>query len=235
MSVLNSDPIISARGISVSFKKGRALFNAPQFNVFHDLSFDIHKGDSLGIIGRNGAGKSTLLKVIAGILAPDCGEIEFRCRNIALLALGAGFNPNLSGVANILINGLFLGFRRSEIEAKTGEIVAYSGLGDAINDEVKTYSTGMRSRLAFSIAINLQPEVLLIDEALGVGDAQFMKKSTKTIHERILSDQTVVLVSHQADTIRSVCNKALWIEDGILKRYGEAAEVVDEYEKYIVS
>jgi lipopolysaccharide transport system ATP-binding protein len=225
--------VISVRDVSVSYRKGRSLFSSEAVEVYKNLSFDLCEGDSLGVVGRNGAGKSTLLKLLSGVIAPDRGEIVFNCSKVALLALGAGFNPQLTGRRNILMNGLLLGFKRSEILSKTDEIIEYSGVGAAINDPLKTYSAGMRARLAFAIAIHMQPEVLLIDEALGVGDAAFMQKSTQAIHERVCSSQTVVLVSHQADTVKRLCNKAIWIEEGVLRMAGAAAEVVQAYEAYI--
>ena len=228
-------PLISVRDVSVSFKKGRSLFSPKNINVLNGLDFEIYPGDSLGVVGRNGAGKSTLLKLLAGIIAPDSGDIVLNCRNASLLALGVGFNADLSGRTNIAINSFLLGFSRKEVDEKVEKIIEYSGLANAIDDAVKTYSSGMRSRLAFSIAIHMQPDVLLIDEALGVGDAQFMEKSTASIHERIKSEQTVVLVSHQADTIKELCNRVLWIEGGTMKAIGDTEEVMAEYESYMTA
>ncbi len=230
-----NDTVISVKNISVSYQKGRSLFSREKHEVYSGLSFDVRKGDSLGVIGRNGVGKSTLLKLLAGIIEPDRGEITFNCNKVALLALGAGFNPQLTGRRNIIINGLLLGFGRKEILTQVDAIVEYSGIGTAIDDAIKTYSAGMRARLAFSIAINMQPDVLLIDEALGVGDAAFMQKSTKAIHERVRSSQTVVLVSHQAATVKMLCNKVIWIEDGEIRKTGDVISVVQEYEKYITA
>jgi lipopolysaccharide transport system ATP-binding protein len=172
---------------------------------------------------------------LAGIIAPDKGLVRRDDVTSALLALGVGFNHQLDGKINVLINGMLLGFGKREVESKLVEIIEFSGLGDAINDPVKTYSAGMRARLAFSVAINLRPDVLLIDEALGVGDASFLQKSGQALRERVKSNQTVVLVSHDAGTIRDLCNRAIWIEDGVLQKEGEAGEVVAEYEKYITT
>lgn len=233
MSESTARPIMSLKSVAVTYKKGRSLFSKDRHNVFHDLSFAIYEGESLGVIGRNGAGKSTLLKLLAGVIAPDRGEIFAPGIKSALLSLGAGFNHQLSGRRNITINGMLLGFSRQEIEEKTDSIIEYSELGSAIDDDVKTYSAGMRARLGFSIAIQLRPDVLLIDEALGVGDAAFMRKSSQSLRNMVQSNQTVVLVSHQGATIKSLCDRAVWIEEGVLRKTGPADEVVAEYEKYI--
>jgi lipopolysaccharide transport system ATP-binding protein len=227
--------MISVEDVDLSYQKGRSLFRKRTKQVFKGLSFQVREGDSLGVVGRNGAGKSTLLRLLVGVIAPDKGRVRSDGVSSALLALGVGFNHQLDGEINVLLNGMLLGFSRREVESKLNDIIEFSGLGDAINDPVKTYSAGMRARLAFAVAINLRPDVLLIDEALGVGDASFLEKSGQALRERVKSNQTVVLVSHNADTIKDLCNRAIWIEDGVLQKEGEAGEVVAEYEKYITS
>ncbi len=231
----NKRIMISVENVGVSYKTGRSLLKRISHEIFHDLSFSICEGDSLGVIGRNGAGKSTLLRLLAGVIAPDVGEIKSDGVSSALLALGAGFNHQLDGRVNAVRNGMLLGFTQKEVEDRLDEITAFSEIGSAINDPVKTYSAGMRSRLAFSVAVHMRPDVLLIDEALGVGDAGFMKKSSKALHDRVRSKQTVVLVSHQAATIRALCNRVIWIEKGVLRRDGPAKEVLADYEDYITS
>jgi lipopolysaccharide transport system ATP-binding protein len=226
---------ISVENIELSYKKGRSFFGGTQHEIFKGLSFDIFEGESLGIIGRNGAGKSTLLRLLAGVISPDKGRIQADGVSSALLALGAGFNHDLDGRINILLNGMLLGFSKKKVEDKIAEIIDFSELSDAIDDPLKTYSSGMRSRLAFSIAIQMCPDVLLIDEALGVGDAGFLEKSGRALRERVQSKQTVVLVSHHAETIKDLCNRVIWIEDGVLRKEGDATEVLREYEDYIIS
>ena len=227
--------MISVEDVDLAYRKGRSLFRKKTKQIFKGLSFQVCEGDSLGVVGRNGAGKSTLLRLLAGVIAPDKGMVRSEGVSSALLALGVGFNHQLDGNINVLINGMLLGFSKREVESKLVEIIEFSGLGDAINDPVKTYSAGMRARLAFSVAINLRPDVLLIDEALGVGDANFLQKSGNALRERVKSNQTVVMVSHDGATIRDLCNRAIWIEDGVLQKEGEAGEVVAEYEHYITA
>jgi lipopolysaccharide transport system ATP-binding protein len=233
--VSNQRVMISVEDVNLSYRKGRSFFRKATKQIFNGLSFQVREGDSLGIVGRNGAGKSTLLRLLAGIIAPDQGAVRRGSVSSALLALGVGFNHQLDGKINVLLNGMLLGFSKREVESKLFEIIEFSGLGEAINDPVKTYSAGMRARLAFSVAINLRPDVLLIDEALGVGDASFLEKSGQALRNRVKSNQTVVLVSHHADTIKELCNRVIWIEDGVLKKEGDADEVVAEYEQYITS
>jgi lipopolysaccharide transport system ATP-binding protein len=234
---MTSNPrvMISVEDVDLAYQKGRSLFRKRTKQVFKGLSFQVCEGDSLGLVGRNGAGKSTLLRLLAGVIAPDKGKVRREGVSSALLALGVGFNHQLDGKINVLLNGMLLGFSKREVESKLSEIIEFSELGEAINDPVKTYSAGMRARLAFAVAINLRPDVLLIDEALGVGDASFLNKSGQALRERVKSNQTVVLVSHNGETIMDLCNRAIWIEDGVLQKEGEAEEVVAEYEKYITS
>ena len=234
---MTSNPrvMISVEDVDLAYQKGRSFFRKKSKQIFKGLSFQVCEGDSLGIVGRNGAGKSTLLRLLAGVIAPDKGKVRSDGVSSALLALGVGFNHQLDGKINVLLNGMLLGFSKREVESKLSEIVEFSELGEAINDPVKTYSAGMRARLAFAVAINLRPDVLLIDEALGVGDASFLNKSGQALRERVKSNQTVVLVSHHGETIMDLCNRAIWIEDGVLQKEGEAGEVVAEYEKYITS
>lgn len=235
MSDTNSRAVISLENVAVVYKKGRSLFSKSSHEVFHGLSFEIYEGESLGVVGRNGAGKSTLLRLLAGVISPDSGRVISSGVSSALLALGAGFNHQLNGRTNITLNAMLLGFGKAEIEQKLDSIIEYSELGSAINDAVKTYSAGMSARLAFSIAIHMKPDVLLIDESLGVGDAAFMQKSSQTLHDMVNSNQTVVLVSHQAGTIRSLCDRVIWIEEGVIRGTGPADEIISEYESYITS
>jgi len=228
-------PLISLKNVGVSYKLSRSIFSTQKYAALKDVSFDIYRGDSIGVVGRNGAGKSTLLRLLAGIISPDSGAIVSNQETTALLSLQAGFNGELDGRANAILNGMLLGFTKLQMIEKIEDIIAFSELGDAIHKPVKTYSTGMRARLGFAIAVHIHPEVLLVDEILGVGDADFREKSTAVMKERLGSDQTVVLVSHQANIIKSLCNRAVWIEDGVTKMEGDAITVVSAYEKYIIA
>lgn len=196
-----------------------------------DVSFEIPKGDRVGIIGFNGAGKSTLMKVLAGVYDATEGTIETKGKIAPLLELGAGFDANYTGKDNIFLNGAFLGYGEDFIKEKYDEIVEFSELGDAINYHVKTYSSGMRSKLAFSIATIVEPDILILDEVLSVGDIKFRKKSADKIRSLITSGITVLLVSHSVGQIRDLCNKAIWIDEGKLKMMGEVNEVCDAYVK----
>ena len=196
-----------------------------------NISFEIPKGDRVGIIGFNGAGKSTLLKLLSRVYEPSEGTIETKGKIAPLLELGAGFDQNYSGKANIFLNGAFLGYSEDFIKEKYDEIVEFSELGDAINYHVKTYSSGMRAKLGFSIATIVEPDILIIDEILSVGDIKFRRKSSDKIRSLINSGITVLLVSHSVGQIRELCNKAIWIDDGELKMMGEVNKVCDAYVK----
>lgn len=200
-----------------------------EFWAVKDVSFEIPVGATFGIIGSNGSGKSTLLKCLAGILIPDKGSITHHGKVVALLELGAGFHPDLSGRENIYLNGAILGMTRTEIEDKFNEIVEFSGLGDFIDTPVKNYSSGMVVRLGFAIAINVDPEILIIDEVLAVGDASFQLKCLEKIDEFRRLGKTVVLVSHGLDQIVKLCSTVIWIEKGDVKLIGPALDVVNEY------
>ena len=196
-----------------------------------NVSFEILKGDRVGIIGFNGAGKSTLLKVLSGVYDATEGTIETKGNIAPLLELGAGFDSKYTGKDNIFLNGAFLGYSEDFLKEKYDEILEFSELGDAINYHVRTYSSGMRAKLAFSIATIVEPDILIIDEILSVGDIKFRKKSADKIRSLINSGITVLLVSHSVNQIRDLCNKAIWIDDGRLKMMGEVDEVCDAYVK----
>ena len=197
--------------------------------ALEDVSFEIPKGDRVGIIGFNGAGKSTLLKILAGVYDATEGTIETKGKIAPLLELGAGFDPNYTGKNNIFLNGAFLGYSEDFLKEKYDEILEFSELGDAINYHVKTYSSGMRAKLGFSIATIVEPDILILDEILSVGDIRFRRKSADKIRSLINSGITVLLVSHSVAQIRDLCNKAIWIDEGKLKMYGEVNKVCDAY------
>lgn len=206
----------------------------PMFHAVKDFSLDVKKGEILGIIGKNGSGKSTLLNTVGGIFAPDSGEVELFGQSVSLLSIGVGFEKNLSGRENIVLNGLLLGFTEEAIREKMDDIIEFSELGAFIDKPVKTYSKGMHSKLAFSITAFLETDIILIDEILSVGDEHFKKKSSKKMKE-LISDEnrTVLIVSHSISTLKSLCTKMLWMHDGRIKMLGDTAEVLAAYQKFM--
>lgn len=200
-------------------------------NALDDVSFEIKKGETVGIVGGNGAGKSTLLRLIAGIYEQDSGELNIGVQSVSLLALGTGFQTELSGFENIYLNGLLLGFTKDKLDEKLNDIISFSGIEKSINNPVRTYSSGMRARLAFSIACHIEPELLLIDEILGVGDFDFREKSSNKIKELINDNRTVMLVSHNLPTVRELCPKSIWLDEGKVMMYGDSTEVHIAYNR----
>lgn len=205
-----------------------------RFWALKGLNFEVKKGEVLGIIGRNGSGKSTLLKLLSGLISPDKGEFKiYEPEHPVLLSLGAGFQPELPGIENIYLNGLLLGHNKKTIDQKVDEIIEFSELGEFIYKPVRTYSAGMKSRLAFATAISLDPEILLIDEVLGVGDAAFQQKCREAIMEKIKQDRTVILVTHSSNLVRSICDRVVWIHLGEQKAVGETGPIVTEYDQFM--
>ncbi len=198
-------------------------------HVLKDMSFKIYQGEKVGIIGYNGAGKSTLLKLIVGIYKPDDGCIKVNGKISPLLILGAGFDHNFSGAKNIYLNGAILGYDREFIEEKYDEIVEFADLGESINYPLRNYSSGMKAKLGFSIATLVDPDILIIDEILGVGDVNFQRKSKDKMKSLMGGKTTVLLVSHSIGQIREICDKAIWIDDGRVREIGEVNEVCDHY------
>lgn len=232
------DLCISYRGLrTYSIKRNFFTFKKREpdyFEAVKHVSFKLKKGEILGIVGKNGSGKSTMLRAIAGIFSPNSGTIDLHGNSISLLAIGVGFQKELSGRENIMISGLLLGFSREQILEKTDEIIEFSELGSFIDAPVRTYSSGMYSKLAFSITAILETDIILIDEVLSVGDARFKKKSYKKMKQLISDkDRTVVIVSHERKTISDLCDKVLWINDGEIVQFGETASVLDAYDEYM--
>ncbi|NOJ71314.1 ABC transporter ATP-binding protein [Paenibacillus alvei] len=199
--------------------------------ALNNISFEINKGDIIGIIGKNGSGKSTLLKIITGVLSPTNGSVHVNGKISALLELGAGFNPEYTGIENIYFNGMVMGFTKEEMEQKVDSIIQFADIGDFINQPVKTYSSGMFARLAFAVAINVEPEILIIDETLSVGDMYFQAKCMSKMKELFSKGVTVIFVTHDTNSIKSLCNKTLYLNKGNFVSYGPSEEVVDLYSK----
>ena len=227
--------ILTLQHVGLHYSKRQSFFKNSRFWALRDVSFNLHLGETLGIIGRNGVGKSTLLRVLAGIISPDKGRmlIHKAGMRISLISLQAGFVPFLSGRENAILSGILLGATKKEILSHMDNIMAFSELNSFLDQPVNTYSTGMRARLGFSVAYYVNPDVILLDEILGVGDEAFRQKSTAAMKQRIKSDKTVVLVSHSVPLVREVCDRLVWIENGKTKAQGEVSEVLDAYLKCI--
>jgi ABC-type polysaccharide/polyol phosphate transport system ATPase subunit len=236
---------ISVKNLSIVYRSlksvssKRAIFSFGKnkletFEAVRNVSFDIEEGQVVGLIGRNGSGKSTLLRSLAGIFSPDKGEINLYGKTVSLLSIGVGFRTNLSGRENIYLSGLLMGFKKSEIDKKIDKIIEFSELEKFIDRPVKTYSSGMYSKLAFSITAVMETDIMLIDEVLSVGDEKFKKKSYDKIKE-LISDKsrTVIIVSHNSETLRKLCDHIIWINDGTLMMQGETAEVLAAYKEFI--
>ena len=204
------------------------------FHALKGVSFEIEEGKILGIIGKNGSGKSTMLRAIAGIFSPDKGSIDLHGRTISLLSIGVGFNKKLTGKENIYLSGMLLGFSEEEIAAKEKEIIEFADIGDFIKKPVKTYSSGMYSKLAFAITAILETDITLIDEVLSVGDVKFKEKSYNKMKELISDEKrTVIIVSHSLGTISELCDEVLWLNDGKIMKIGLPDEVIPEYEEWM--
>ena len=223
------EPVLRLERVAVSYRKNSGLFKPKKYWALQDISFELFHGETLGVIGGNGAGKSTLLRVLAGIIAPDRGEVIHDELNISLLGLSVGFISHLTGRNNAVLSGMLMGMRRTEIEEKLDSIVEFSELGEFIDEPIRSYSSGMRARLGFSVAMQADPDILLIDETLGVGDARFSRKSSRAMKRKIRSNKTIVLVSHNEKMIRKMCDRVVWIDKGHTVDQGETAPIMDAY------
>jgi len=204
-----------------------------EIRAVRDMSFQVPHGTVLGVVGVNGAGKSTLMRSVAGILPPTQGRIVVHGRVSTLLALGVGFKNDLSGRDNVVLGGLAAGLTREQLAAKYEEIAEFAELGDFMDAPMRTYSAGMYGRLAFSVAVNMEPDILLIDEALSVGDARFKRKSFEKMRELCSQARTILIVSHALQSIRELCNEVIWMHNGKLALRGEPAEVVEAYRQFL--
>lgn len=238
-------PIVSVNDVSLKFKMEQNRPNSlkefcvrwlkrdlgsDDFWALCGVSFAVEKGDVVGIIGHNGAGKSTLLKVVSGIMKPTKGTVEVHGNIVPMLELGSGFDFELSGRENIYLNGAILGYRKQFLDSKYQEIVNFSELGEFIGAPLRTYSSGMLARLAFSVACVVEPEILIVDEILSVGDADFQEKSRARMMELMAGGTTVFFVSHSLEQIRKMCNKVLWIERGFVQEFGKTNTICNHYE-----
>lgn len=204
------------------------------FEAVKNVSFTVEKGGILGIIGRNGSGKSTLLRAIAGVFSPNSGSIDLKGHTVSLMALGVGFKENLTGRDNIALSGMLLGFSEHQIRDKMQEIVDFAEIGEFIDRPVRTYSSGMHSKLAFAITAMLETDIMLVDEVLSVGDERFKKKSLSKMKELITDkNRTVIIVSHSIDTLKSLCDEVMWIHDGELREMGEPKEILEHYVEFM--
>lgn len=221
---------MSIRRSIFKFKKSETEI----FEAVKGITFNVPEGEIMGIVGKNGSGKSTLLRAIAGIFSADEGTINLNNHSISLLSIGVGFQKKLSGRENIYLSGMLLGFTEQQVKAKVKEIIAFSELGPFIDKPVRTYSSGMYSKLAFSITVILETDIMLVDEVLSVGDAKFKKKSFKKM-KSLISDKnrTVIIVSHNSETLKKLCNSIMWLHDGEIKMIGKTDEVLPVYDEFM--
>jgi ABC-type polysaccharide/polyol phosphate transport system ATPase subunit len=243
-----ADPVVRVEHLSLTYRTtferrptlkqavrrmGRRNRAVREIHAVRDVSFDVEQGTVLGIIGSNGAGKSTLMRAIAGIMPPTEGRVMVRGRVSTLLALGVGFNANLSGRENVILGGLAAGYSRDEIEAKYDEIAEFTELGDFLDLPMRAYSSGMFSRLAFSVAVHMDPDILLVDEALSAGDAHFKAKAAEKMNELVASARTMFLVSHALGAIKDMCSDAIWLHQGQVVRRGAPEDVIAAYTRFV--
>ena len=245
---MSSEPRIRVEDVSVIYrtslesaptlkhtvlKLGRREKVVREIDALKNVSFEVPEGQVLGVVGANGAGKSTLMRTVAGILPPNSGRVEVHGRVSTLLALGVGFNKKLSGRENVVLGGLAAGLKREQLVEKYDDIVAFAELEDFMDMPMRTYSSGMYGRLAFSVAVNMDPDILLIDEALSVGDAKFRRKCARKMRQLCSEDRTVVLVSHALGTIQELADHAIWLDKGQMRMWDDPDTVVNAYTEFL--
>lgn len=219
-------------GVSYSLKGG--WFRRNRYWALKDISLTLSQGEALGIVGRNGVGKSTLLRILAGIMRPDTGSVSSNAEGITLLSIQIGFLGHLTGRENAVLSAMLQGMRKKDIVARLEEVKEFSELGDFFEQQLSTYSTGMRSRLGFSVALQLNPEVILIDEVTSVGDAAFQQKSFEALRKRIDDNRSIILVSHAPNILQQICNRVVWIENGEVEQIGPTQEVLNAYRLTVI-
>src|SRR5215207_5462602 len=247
-SEMSSEPRIRVEDVSVIYrtslesaptlkhtvlKLGRREKVVREIDALKNVSFEVPEGQVLGVVGANGAGKSTLMRTVAGILPPNSGRVEVHGRVSTLLALGVGFNRKMTGRQNVVLGGLAAGLTRLQLQEKYDEIVAFAELEDFMDMPMRTYSSGMYGRLAFAVAVTMEPEILLIDEALSVGDARFRKKSFRKMRQLCGENRTILLVSHALGSIKRLCDECIWLDKGELRMWDEPEAVVDAYTEFL--
>lgn len=230
MSVKN---LLQVDRVSLSYRLRRGLFRHEKKPALQDVSFEVRTGETLGVVGRNGSGKSTLLRVLAGIYPPDVGTISTEAQSVALMTLMLGFDPVLTGRDNALFGGMLLGFTKEQVLDQIGSIRSFSGLGEDFDKPVGGYSSGMVARLSFSVAVNLEPDIMLIDEVLAVGDESFRKKAHQVMSHKITSGQTTVFVSHSASEIERLCDRVILLDRGRVLDCGDPKSMLTEYRKLL--
>lgn len=238
-------PAITVKDVKIRYKSVQAYsvkkhllrfksVESKSFEAVKGVSFEVNKGEILGIIGKNGSGKSTLLRALANIFSADEGSIDLHGHSVSLLAIGVGFKHQLTGRENIMLSGMLLGFSEKEVLARIDEIIEFSELGEFIDQPVRTYSSGMYSKLAFSVTAILETDIMLIDEVLSVGDEHFKKKSYAKMNELISgNERTVVIVSHNLGTLQELCNRVMWLHDGLIREIGTPKEVLNHYREFM--
>ena len=226
---MSTEKVDSLKEYTMRFFQGRLFFES--FWALNDVSLEVKKGETLGIVGNNGSGKSTLLKIIAGVMKPTKGKVEVYGTLSPMIELGAGFDPDLTGRENIFLNGAILGRSKAFMESVYDEIVDFSEIGAFIDTPLKNYSSGMQARLAFATSTVVKPEILIVDEVLGVGDFHFQEKCEKRIHELMANETTVIFVSHSIDQVKRICKRAIWLNKGNMIIDGPTEEVCERYLK----
>lgn len=234
MSTVIGSPIISLENIACHYRYRKDRFRFGVYEALRDINLTLHQGETLGVLGRNGAGKSTLLKLIAGIIRPDSGQIFMHEQvSISLLTLQLGFSEELTGRDNAIMGAMLLGNTKSRALARLDDIKAFSELGDWFYEPIKSYSSGMCARLGFAVAMEMSPDVLLIDEVLGVGDEVFRQKSAAAMKAKMQSGQTTLFVSHDLHTVRELCSRVVWIENGVTRMEGQTDHVLEHYLEHL--
>jgi lipopolysaccharide transport system ATP-binding protein len=223
-------PILDVKNVTLEYRSRAGLFKTFKHTALNDVTFSVHKGEVFGVLGKNGCGKSSLLQILAGIIEPDKGKVEVQ-KNVtrSLLSLGLGFNPQLSGRDNAILSCMISDYSKKQIKEKLDDIEEYAQLGKFFEQPVRTYSSGMKSRLGFATGVIVNVDILLIDETLSVGDSDFRHKAQETLLNKMAGNQTVIFVSHSERQIKKLCNRCIWLDKGVTRAYGLTEDVVKEY------